>query len=121
MPNEEVVRGILTLLETILEGLEHIKVRLMEGHLADTMYLFEDVTRAFASINNSLEPIIQQFEPNQIVPLFDQLSKMIGEMAENYKQDQIEKAKSDMQFLLLPDFKRWKSELERCLNIYNAS
>ncbi|MEN6461775.1 MAG: hypothetical protein ABFC94_10440 [Syntrophomonas sp.] len=121
MPNNEVTSGIVDLLSTILEGLEHIRNRLREGHLADTMYLFEDITRAFYSINNSLEPIISELPENQLLSLTDQLINIMEDMTTAYKQDDIEKSKADMQFLLLPGFKKWKIELERCLNIYNAS
>jgi len=117
----QIASDIISLSDTIIEGLEHIKKRVYEGYFEETYYLLEDITDAVASINKAAEPILPLLGENRIEQYAEHLNRLIEEMISNYEAQRIEKAKTDMQLVLIPAFKEWKNELERCLSEYIAS
>lgn len=121
MEQFQIAGDIINLSNTIMEGLEHIKSRIVDGYFEDTYYLLEDIINAIASIHKATEPLLPLLGDNQIEQYTEQLTHLIDEMTNNYQAKQIEKAKIDMQLVLIPAFKEWKNELERCLSNYIAS
>lgn len=117
----EVFDYILDLTDTMLEGMEHLKNRMQEGYFEDTCYLYFDIVKAIASIYDALEPLIPQLGDNRIEDFTGELNRVNEKMVEIYEQKQFEIAKDNMEFQLLPAFKKWKIELERCLTTVNAS
>jgi len=117
----QIASDIINLSDTIMEGLEHIKQRVSEGYLEDTYYLLEDIINAVASIHKATEQILPVMGENHIEEYTQHINHLIDEMTNNYKEQRIEKAKTDYQLVLIPAFKKWKNELERCLSDYIAS
>jgi hypothetical protein len=117
----QIASDIINLSDTIMEGLEHIKHRVSEGYLEDTYYLLEDIMNAVASIHRATEPMLSVLGENSIEEFAQHINHLIDEMTNNYKEQRIEKAKIDFQLVLIPAFKEWKNELERCLSDYIAS
>lgn len=117
----QIASDIINLSDTIMEGLEHIKQRVLEGYLEDTYYLLEDIINAVASIHKATEQMLSVLGENRIEEYTQHINHLIDEMTNNYKEQRIEKAKTDYQLVLIPAFKKWKNELERCLSDYIAS
>lgn len=117
---QEVARDIMRLAETVLEGMEHINVRMQEGSVLDTAYLFEDIVSALTSIFNSLQPILPQLSDNTIVVLSEPLIQAMGEMTTGYERKDDAMASQALQGLL-PAFRTWHNELDRSLRLYTAS
>ncbi|MEG6617344.1 hypothetical protein V6C27_13105 [Peptococcaceae bacterium 1198_IL3148] len=61
-----VIKQIIGLAETALEGLEHIKLKLGEGHYEATDPLLADVLQALGATEKSLQPMASQLLPNQL-------------------------------------------------------
>lgn len=117
----QIASDIINLSDTIMEGLEHIKQRVLDGYLEDTYYLLEDIINAVASIHKATEQMLPVLGENRIEEYTQHINHLIDEMTNNYKEQRIEKAKTDYQLVLIPAFKKWKNELERCLSDYIAS
>ncbi len=114
MEENGVMDGVLSLAETVLEGLEFLLNRLEDGHALDSIYLLEDVQAAVVSIGNALEKGLPGVEVDlsglQGTPLEEELDRMW----QLYKQDNVNDAQREMQARLLPEARRWKKELEKC-------
>ena len=121
MEQFQIASDIINLSDTIMEGLEHIKQRVLEGYLEDTYYLLEDIINAVASIHKATEQMLPVLGENRIEEYTQHINHLIDEMTNNYKEQRIEKAKTDYQLVLIPAFKIWKNELEKCLSDYIAS
>ncbi|MGS0763330.1 hypothetical protein [Syntrophomonas curvata] len=121
MEQFQIASDIISLSDTIMEGLEHIKKRVFDGYFEETYYLLEDIIDAIASIHKATEPMLPLMGENRIEQYAEHLNHLIDEMTNNYQTQRIEKAKTDMQLVLIPAFKEWKNELERCLSDYVAS
>lgn len=114
MEDNGVMDGIISLAETVLEGLEFLQSRLESGHARDSIYLLEDVQAAVVSIGNALEKGLPGVEVDlsglEPAPLEDELDRMW----QLYKQDNVNEAQLEMKARLLPEARRWKRELEKC-------
>lgn len=121
MEQFQIASDIISLSDTIMEGLEHVKKRVLDGYFEETYYLLEDIINAIASIHKATESMLPLLGDNRIEQYTEQLNRLIDEMTNNYQTQRIEKAKTDMQLVLIPAFKEWKNELERCLSDYIAS
>lgn len=115
------VSDILDLSDSVLQAMEHLQSRLAEGHLEDSSYLLEDLRDAVTSIENATELLMPQLGDNQISDYTSELQRMVDEMGDTYEQRQIEKAKVDMQWVLIPAARKWRDELGRCLTSFKAS
>jgi hypothetical protein len=117
---QEVARDIMKLAETVLEGVDHINVRMQEGNVLDTSYLFEDIVSALTSIFSSLQPIIPHLCENKLITLSEQLILSMGDMTAGYEKKDDAMISQALQGLF-PVFRTWQNELDRCLRLYTAS
>ncbi len=115
------VADILDLSDSVIQAMEHLQARLAEGHLEDSSYLLEDLKDAVTSIQNATELLMPQLGENRINDFTLELQGVVAEMSATYEERRIEKAKVDMQWLMLPLAKKWRDELGRCLTAFKAS
>jgi len=115
------VADILDLSDSVIQAMEHLHVRLSEGHLEDTSYLLEDLKDAVISIQNATELLMPHLGDNCISDYTIELQGVVEDMSTTYEQRRIEKAKVDMQWIMLPLAKKWRDELGRCLTAFKAS
>ena len=115
------VADILDLSDSVIQAMEHLHVRLSEGHLEDTSYLLEDLKDAVISIQNATELLMPQLGDNRINHFTMELQGVVEDMSATYEQRRIEKAKVDMQWVMIPLAKKWRDELGRCLTAFKAS
>lgn len=121
MPDRyKVARDIMTLLQTIEEGMEHMEGCMQSESALDTSYLFDDIVNAITSILKSIQAILPQLVENQMLELSEQLIAATEVMTSAYEQKDEEKVIIALRDFR-PGFKAWQSELNRCLLSYTAS
>ena len=116
----DVMRNILNLSETSMDGLHHIASRLEEGHFESTVILMEDVVEAVYHIESSVLHFADKLEPNGLDSATANLRLALNSVVHAYEQGQRAKALVFMQQNLLPAFARWREELNVCLSPYVA-
>ncbi|ABR46959.1 conserved hypothetical protein [Alkaliphilus metalliredigens QYMF] len=123
MKKEEiiVIKTSLELLETMEEGLVYIKGKLNELKTEETINVLLDLTNAFASIEQSINPILLKLEKNDMPIKTDVLRDALDVMIKEYENTKGQRAVEIMQFTLEPAFKNWKREVEETLRPYIVS
>ncbi|WP_078429896.1 hypothetical protein [Alkalihalobacterium alkalinitrilicum] len=117
----DVMKKSLELSETILEGLEHIQKLLSEGNYEQSILLMEDVLVAYTTIGRSIEPVKHEFDNETIGHLQNGLKKTIELVVNAYESKSCVKVHEIIQFSLLPQFKKFKHELEQNFHSYIVS
>jgi hypothetical protein len=107
-----IIIEVFDLADTIGEGLQHLEKRMGEGHFEDTGYLFEDIKEAFKTISRAIEPDVS--EQMTLGELSEKFSTALDNMNANYDHSKLDLARMDLQFVLLPAYKGWQSELQKC-------
>lgn len=117
----EVKQKSLDLSLTIEEGLWHIKGLFSEGRYEDALSLLQDVLMACTSIQEAIKPFINNLSPDELQLMGGLLQNSLEQMAAAYEKKDWSLAQDIMQLELLPDYTKWKGELERCLGRFLAS
>jgi len=112
----EVLKRTTELSDTCLEGLEHIKGKLNDGHFEETIQLMNDMVIAFSQIESSIQLIIPQLSSNNMESLTNSLRSAFEHTVFAYEQGQREKVIEIFQFTLQPAFKRWSDEWVKISN-----
>lgn len=121
MPNQEVIKYTLDLLETMEEGMDYVKAKLGELNIEGTVTVLTDLITAFTEVEKSISLMLIDLPENSIVEKSDKLRKAFDTMVKEYETDNGNKAYEIIQFSLEPAFVNWKEELESKLKIYVVS
>ena len=121
MPNQEVIKYTLDLLETMEEGMDYVKVKLGELNIEGTVTILTDLITAFTEVEKSISPMMDELPENQISEKSDKLRTAFDMIAKEYETSKGQKVYEIMQFTLEPSFKNWKQELENTLKTYVLS
>lgn len=121
MPNQEVIKYILDLLETMEEGMEYVKTKLGELNIEGSVRLLTDLVSAFTEVEISISPMIEGITENKILEKADKLRSAFDTIVKEYENPKGRKAYEIMQFTLEPSFRNWKQELETILKPYILS
>lgn len=111
----------IELSETILEGLQHIQKLLSEGKQEQTVFLFEDVLTAYATISRTVEPVLKELNNETVTTVQADFSKAADLVVSAYEQKYYPKVQEILQFNLVPQFKKLKEELEKAFSPYLVS
>lgn len=117
------MRRTIELSNTCMEGLEHIKGRLNDGFIEDTIPLMVDVITAFSQIEDFIQPILRtsSLPSHHIESLTQTLRNAFDHAVAAYNQEQNGKVLEIFQFTLLPAFRKWKNEVEHAFQPYLLS
>lgn len=121
MPNKEVIRQTLDLLETMEEGMDHVKVRLGELNIEGNITVLTDLITAFTEVEKGITPMLEDLPENNIIKKSDKLRKAFDIMVKEYESNKAQKTYEVMQITLQPSFKSWKEEMELTLRPHIAS
>ncbi len=121
MPNQEVIKYTLGLLETMEEGMDYVKAKLGELNIEGTVTVLTDLITAFTEVEKSISPMMEELPENQISEKADKLRTAFDTLLKEYESSKGQKAYEIMQFTLEPAFKSWKQELENTLKLYILS
>ena len=111
----DVIRQVLDLKETGLEGLEYIRMQIQKGKFEDTIGLFSDVVHAFASIEQSLQTLPDEKVKAMLQENNAKLTSSFDLVASAYESGDRINAFETIQFSLLPAYKRWAKKLDYTL------
>jgi len=117
----DIMKRTLELTDTCLEALEHIKQTLNEGQLDETFSLMNDSIAAFSQIETSLQSIYSTLYSNRIESLTHSLQSAFDHAVTACEMGQRGKVLEIFQFTLLPNYKKWQTELERVFHHYVVS
>lgn len=116
--NLEVIRQILSLLETIEEGMEHIKKQLSELRYEESFIILKDAISGIISIESAMASMEKELPENRLDVLAAVLNKTMDNVVGSYEQGREDSVEGLMKEKLLPDFRAWKSEIEKLLRPY---
>ena len=117
----DVMKRTTELAETCLKGLEHVKSKLNEGEFDSTMMMFHDSANAFYQMHKSIQPVLKELPDNELESLSASLRDTIELDVSTYEQGDRGKVLEILQFTLLPQYKKWQAELNRCFRPYLLS
>jgi len=121
MPNQEIIKYTLTLLETMEEGIDYVKAKLGELNIEGTVTVLTDLITAFTEVEKSISPMLEKLPENNIIEKSDKLRRAFDIMVNEYEDNNGQKTLEIIQFTLQPSFKNWKQELENILKTYVLS
>ena len=110
----EIMRLSTDLAERCREGLKQIKAKLNEGGLEDTMAYFNHIANSFYNILESIQPVLGELSPNELESRSKSLHEAFGAAVKAYEAKDRDRALEVMQFTLIPAYKKWQEELDRC-------
>lgn len=117
----DVMKQSVELSETILEGLQHIQKLLGEGKFEETMSMFEDVVSAFSTMQQSLTPVTEKLENQEIDAKAIKVQADLELVVSAYEAKSHGKVQEIIQFTLTPQLKKWKEALEKTFQPYIIS
>ncbi|MTI84022.1 MAG: hypothetical protein FH756_08955 [Firmicutes bacterium] len=85
------------------------------------MMMFHDSANAFYQMQKSIQPVLEKLPGNELELLSDSLRDTIELVVYTYEEGNRGKAAEIMQFTLLPLYKKWQVELNRCFQPYLLS
>ncbi|ENH98402.1 hypothetical protein J416_00404 [Gracilibacillus halophilus YIM-C55.5] len=106
------MQHILELSETMDEGMTHIHSQLKAGKQDETVYLFEDFVQAFASIENAIETVDDEFKNDEVDEKTKDVKKNIEAVVQLYEMKDYDKIVENMESGLFPNLNEWRSQLE---------
>lgn len=121
MPNQEVIKYTLDLLETMEEGIDYVKAKLGELNIEGTVTVLTDLIAAFTEVEKSISPMLEKLPDNNIIEKSDKLRRAFDIMVKEYESNKGQKTYEIMQLTLQPAFKKWKEEMEIILRLHIAS
>lgn len=117
----EVISRLLELAETCQEGLEYARDALGRGMVGDSVAVTADALEAFSNMEANLPPLLPGLSENRIPELTGRLRGAFDLVVAAYEGSSAGKALEYTQFVLVPGYRRWREELERCLRPFVAS
>lgn len=115
---QQVMKHALELVETIQEGIIHIKNELISGKFSETMNLFEDVVLAFTSVESAINQLDEDVKTDQLVEATEKVKKAIELVVDQYEIGNRTSMQEIMQFTLGPSVKQWRTEMENNFHPY---
>ena len=118
--NRDLVKRLLELAETGLEGLEHVRDQIGLGNYEQSMSVFIDVVHAFSEIEDVLKSTYQPEQgSDDLLSVTDSLRDGFDWMVKAYEERG--RLQEIMQLTLIARYKAWLKELEQSLNRYIVS
>ena len=121
MPNQEVIKQTLDLLESMEEGLVYIKKKLEELNTKEAISMLADIINAFSIIEESITPFVEELPKNKICDKINKLRAAFDIMVTEYESNYGKKALEVSKLVLEPAFKSWKEEIEAAIMQYVVS
>ncbi|WP_134703682.1 hypothetical protein [Ammoniphilus sp. YIM 78166] len=116
-----VMRQTIDLADTCLEGMEHIHYRLRGGYFNETYVILGDVVEALHYMDKSFSLFGEELPSKAADPLkrfSKQVFKDLHHVIEAYEKGIAEDALDTIEFKLLPHYRKWKIELDKCFHSY---
>lgn len=119
--NRDLVKRLLALAETGLEGLEYVKEQNGRGSFEQAMSVFTDVLHSFSEIENVLNTNQPEEGYADLATATESLRDGFNWMVKAYESQEQGGTLGIMQLTLIPRYKCWQEELEKSLSRYIVS
>lgn len=117
----DIIRRVLELADTCLEGLEHAETCLKEGRFEDGIMMLHDTMHGYYQMEKALEPVLVNLPDTEIRPHSETLRNVLEHLVPIQERGEWAKALELMQFNVVPTYKKWHAELNRRLRPYVTS
>ncbi len=117
----EVMKQAVELVETMKEGLAHIRTQLNEGQFEQSVILFEDVMTAYAVLERSVTPVLAELTGEEVTVQFTKLRQSLELTVSAYEQNEFGRVKELIQFTLLTRVQKVEDELSHAFAPYVVS
>lgn len=115
-----ILKHIMDLSDTCLEGIEHVYMQLKRGEMESTIPLLDDIVTAIFEIEQSIQPF-SHLLPEELKSATKPLSNNLNLFVSAYEQKNINKAKEILEQELLDNLKNWHVELNACFSPFVTS
>lgn len=115
------IKKVLELKDTGLEGLEHVKRQISEGKFDETIPLFADLVQAFATIEQSLANLPDKTISTEMNKAAENVRAGLDHVATAFENRDRDKVFAVLQFSLVPKYKQWMEKLDKTLQPYILS
>lgn len=109
--DSKIINMSMDLIETILEGLEHIQKLIAQSKLEQSIYLFDDICEAFLVIENSIKEILESLNNDVINENLELIKNTLDLSVSAYEESNI----VQLENILLSELKMNFEQLYECL------
>lgn len=117
----EVIQNVLSLLDTIEEGIQHLKKQISELRYEEAFSMLEDTMIGVSSIENAMEPMMENLRENKIKSLLKIFNEDINSILNLYENDNKSELEDIISNKFISDFLNWKTEVSDVLKVYTRS
>ncbi len=121
MPDMDVIKNILNLLETMEEGIVYIEGKLEDLELEETTNVLSDIIGAYSAVESALVPLIDDIGENQIEIKSDIFRGQLDTLVMDYERNNGQKAYEILNASVKPAFEAWREEIEISLRPFVVS
>lgn len=119
--NFEVIYNIFPLLDTMEEGILHLKKQTFELRYEEAFVSLQDLVEAMGIIENVIYPMQDKLPKNNINLLLDKLKENINKAINSYEYGKEVMLEGQLENQIYPVFINWKEEIEMILKPYILS
>lgn len=117
----DIIRKTLDLADTCLQGLEHVITCNNEGRFEDGLIMLHDSVQCYYQMEKALVPVLTKLPANGMGPLSEALCNALDTVISIQERGGRAKVLELMQFSVVPAYRKWHAELNRCLRSHVAS
>ncbi|WP_188454180.1 hypothetical protein [Virgibacillus oceani] len=114
----EMMKHSQELQETVYEGLQHMQDLLKEGKFEATIPLFQNIVRAFSSVEKSILTLPDDILSEGIQGVTTKVRDALELVVESFEASDYGKIHEILQFTLIPRYKNWINKLEEMFRPY---
>lgn len=109
------------LVNTMVEGTGHLQLLLNEGRFEQGIMLFEDIMKAYAAIERSIAPVIEEVEGEETSSQLGKVRESLELVLTHFEKKEFGRAKEVVQFNMLPQLKKVEVECSKAFSKYLVS
>lgn len=114
----EITNGITELMETLEEGLNHIKKQLAELRYEEALMLLADAMEGVAAIEKAIDEVKDELTDNKMDELLKELLGVMNQVLISYERKEELQVENQVMADVIAVFGKWREEVERVVR-YN--
>ncbi|MDV2886277.1 hypothetical protein RYX45_13895 [Alkalihalophilus pseudofirmus] len=117
----DVMEQSVELVNTMVEGTSHLQLLLNEGRFEQGIILFEDIMKAYAAIERSVTPVVEEVEGDEITGQLGKVRESMELVLTHFEKKEFGRVKEVVQFNLLPQLKKVEVDCSTAFSKYLVS
>ncbi|ADC49184.1 hypothetical protein BpOF4_05610 [Alkalihalophilus pseudofirmus OF4] len=117
----DVMEQSLDLVKTMVEGTHHLQLLLNEGRFEQGIILFEDIMKAYAAIERSIAPVVEEVEGEEICVQLGKVRESLELVLTHFEKKEFGRVKEVVQFNLLLQLKKVEADSSTAFSKYLVS